>query len=77
MHSSSNQMRCLYFADDATVFASDSDINNVNNAVNRELVGVDNCLKTNRLSLNVSKILCMIICNQKNTFDIKILDQSL
>ena len=37
------------------VFASDSDINNVYSTVNRELVGVDNWLKANRLSLNFSK----------------------
>ena len=43
------------FAYDTTVFASNSDINSVHTAVNRELVGVDNWLKTNRLSLNVSK----------------------
>ena len=48
------------FADDTTVFASDRDINNVHATVNRELVGVDNRLKENRLSLNVSKT---EICN--------------
>ena len=40
--------------------------------MNRELVGVDNWLKTIRLSLNVSKTSYMIISNQKNAFDIKI-----
>ena len=35
-------MRFAYFADDKTVFASDSDINNVHATVNRELRGVDN-----------------------------------
>ena len=53
MHRSSNQMRFVHFADDTTVFASDSDINNVLASVNRELVEVDNWLKTNRLSLNI------------------------
>ena len=48
-------MRFVRFADDTTVFASDSDINNVHESVNRELEGVDNWLKTNRLSLNVNK----------------------
>ena len=38
----------------------------------RELVGVDNWLKTNILSLNVSKTSFIIISNQKKTFDIKI-----
>ena len=48
-------MRFVHVDDDTTVFASNSDINNVHATVNRELVGVDNLLKTNRLSLNVSK----------------------
>ena len=48
-------MRFVHFADDTTVFASDSDINNVHATVNRKLVDVDNWLKANRLSLNVSK----------------------
>ena len=39
---SSNQMRFVYFADDTTGFASDSDINNVHATMNIELVGVDN-----------------------------------
>ena len=66
MHRSSTQMRFVHFAGDTTVFASDTDINNVHASVNRELVGVDNWLKTNRLSLNVSKTSYMIISNQKN-----------
>ena len=72
MHRSSDQLRFVHFADDTTVFASDSDINNVHASVNIELVGVDNWLKTNRLSLNVSKTSYMIISNQKNALDIKI-----
>ena len=59
-HISSNQMRFVHFADDTTVFASDSDLNNVHASVNRELVGVDNWLKTNRRSLNVSNTSYMI-----------------
>ena len=55
MHRSSDQLRFVHFADDTTVFASDSDINNVHASVNSELMGVVNWLKTNRLSLNVSK----------------------
>ena len=65
-------MLTLHFADDTTVFASDSDINNVHAIGNRELVGVDNWLKTNRLSLNVSKTSYMVISNQENAVDIKI-----
>ena len=62
----SDQYPFVHFANDTTVFASDSDINNVHASVNRELVGVDNWLKTNRLSLNVRKTLYMIISNQEN-----------
>ena len=71
MHRTSNQMRIVHFDDDTTVFASDSDINNVHATVNRGLAGVDNWLKSNRLSLNASKTSYMIIVNQKNAFDIK------
>ena len=63
MYRSSNQMRFVHFADDKTVFASDSDMKNVYATVNRELVGVDNWLKANRLSLNISKTSYMIISN--------------
>ena len=63
-------MRFVNFANDATVFVSDSDINNVHATVNRELVGVDNWLKANRISLNVSKTSYMIISNQKNAIEI-------
>ena len=58
-------------------FASDSDINNVHATVNRELVGVDNWLKANRLSLNISKTSYMIIFNQKNSIDVRIRDSIL
>ena len=72
MYRSSDQLRFVHFADDTTVFASDTDNNNVHASVNMELVAVDNWLKTNRLSLNVSKTSYMIISNQKNALDIKI-----
>ena len=45
--------------------------------MNRELVGVDNWLKANRLSLNVSKSSYMIISNQKNAIHIRIRDSIL
>ena len=77
MHRPLNQMRFPHFADDTTVFAFDSDINNVHATVNRELKGVDNWLKANGHSLNVSKISCMIISKQKNAIDIKIRDSIL
>ena len=72
MYRSSDQLRFVHFADDTTVFASVSDINNVRASVNRELVGLDNWLRTNRLSLNVSKTSYVIISKQKNALDIKI-----
>ena len=72
MHRSSNQMRFVHFADDTTVFASDSDINIIHATANRKQVGVDNWLRTNRLSLNGSKTSYMQISNHKNALDIKI-----
>ena len=74
MYRSSNQMRFVRFADDTTVFASDSDINHVHATVNRELVVVDNWLKANRLSLNVCETSYTMISNQKNAIDIRIRD---
>ena len=71
---SSNQMRFVHFSDDTTVFAFNSDINNVHATVNTELVGVYNWLKANRLSLNVSKTSYMITSNQKNEIEIRIRD---
>ena len=70
-------MRFVHFADGTTVFASDSNINNVHATVNMELVGVDNWLKANRLSLNVSKTSYMIISKKKNAIDIRIRDLNL
>ena len=72
MHRSSNQISFVHIADDTTVFASDSDINNVHVTVNRELVGFNNCLNTNRLSLNVGNTSYMIIFNQEHALNIKI-----
>ena len=74
MNRSSNQKRFGHFAEEKTVFASYSDNNNVRATVSMELIRVDNWLKTNRLSLNVSKTSYMIISNQKNVFDSKIRD---
>ena len=56
-------MRFVQFADDTKVVASDRNINNVHATVKRELVGVDNWLKANILSLNVSKTSYIIISN--------------
>ena len=53
------------------------DINNVDDTVNRELVGVDNWLMANRLSLNISKTSYMIISSQKNAIYIRIRDSIL
>ena len=70
-------MHFVHFADDTTVFASNSDINNVHATVNRELVGVYNWLKANRLSLNVYKTSYTIISNQKNAIEFRIRDSIL
>ena len=76
MYRSLNHLRFVHFADDTTVFASDSDIKNVHATVNRELVGVDTWLKASRLSLN-GKISYMIISNRKNEINIRIRDSIL
>ena len=73
----SNHMRFVNFTDDTTVLAFNSDINNVHATVDRELVGVDNWVKTNRLSCKVSKTSYMMLSNQNKAFDIKIRDSIL
>ena len=70
-------MHFVHFVYYTTVFASDSDINNLHATVNRELVGIDNWRKANRLSLNVCKAAYMIISNQKNAIEIRIRDSIL
>ena len=66
-------MRVVHFTDDIQQFLHPTvTFNNAHATVNRELVEVDNWLKTNRLSLNVRKTSYIIISNQKNAFDIKI-----
>ena len=62
-------MRFVHFADNKTVFASYNDINNVHATVNMELVGVNNWLKTNRLSLNISNTSYTTISKEKNAFN--------
>ena len=47
---SSNQMSLVHFVDDTTVFASDSDINNVHATVNREQVLITGSRPTDFLS---------------------------
>ena len=47
---------------------------NVHVTVNRELVGVNNWLKANRLSLNDSKTSYMINSDQENAIKIRIRD---
>ena len=64
-------MSFVHFANDTTVFASDSDNDNVHATVNSELVGVDNGFKSNRLSLNVCKTSYMITSNQKTVSTLK------
>ena len=69
------QIRCvLFILLMIQEFLHLSDINNVYATVNRELVGVDNWLKANRLSLNISKSSYMIISYQKNAIEIRIRD---
>ena len=69
------QIRCILFIllmIQPFLHPTCSDINNVHATVIRELVGVDNWLKANRLSLNVCKTLYMIISTHEYAIDIRI-----
>ena len=81
MYKSSNQMRFVHLADDTKQKVLHPTVTLTMSMpvwiVNRELVGVDNWLKANRLSLNVSKTSYIIISNVKNAINIRIRDSIL
>ena len=77
MFRSWNQMRFVHFADDTTVLHPTVTLTMPMPLWIGELVGVNNWLKANRLSLNISKTSYMIISNQKNAIEIRIRDSIL
>lgn len=57
---SSDKLNFLLFADDTTIFIQGQDIFELRDTVNRELLHVSNWLKSNKLTLNISKTHFMV-----------------
>ena len=55
IHRSSNSLQFLLYADDTTIFHTDSDWISLSNVISRELSKVSNWFKVNKLSLNIVK----------------------
>ena len=55
LFSSSSKLTPITFADDANLFISDFNIENLFETINEELRNVANWFKANKLSLNISK----------------------
>ena len=67
-HAIQNSAVSMY-ADDTSLCYQISDINNLNNAINNDLMQLDTWLKGNKLSLNVAKTNCMLISTkQKHSY---------
>ena len=55
----------IMFADDASLFASGTDIHVIEDTINKELSNISTWLKVNRLSLNVKKTHFMMFTNKR------------
>ena len=53
------------YADDTSLCYQTSDISNLNNVINNDLMQLDTWLKGNKLSLNVAKTNCMLISTEQ------------
>ena len=56
IHRSSTLLSFILFADDTNIFNSHSDINTLITTTNEELIKVAECLRANKLSLNIKKL---------------------
>ena len=76
----SDIMKFVLFADDTTIFHSGSDLLEMNNIINCELVKISKWMITNKLSLNISKTHFIIFKGKRHipvNIDIKIGNTSL
>ena len=69
MSRSSSLLKFVHFADDTTVFFANKCMKHVHSVMNEELIKVDEWLKSNRLSLNVSKTSYMLVSHNANVND--------
>ena len=62
---SSRMLHFTLFADDTSITVSDSDLNNLQNTINNEIVMVSDWLRANKLNLNLSKTNFMLFSGRK------------
>jgi hypothetical protein len=62
----SSSITSILFADDSNLFSSGPDLSTLQNQINEELPKLSNWLKSNRLSLNISKTHSMLFSPKKN-----------
>ena len=55
-----DKLKFLLFADDTTIYIQGHDLNLIKNTLNSELKKVSNWIKSNELTLNISKTHCML-----------------
>ena len=68
LHAIQNSAVSMY-ADDTSLCYQTLDINNINNAINNNLMQLDTWLKGNKLSLNIAKTNCMLTATkQKHSY---------
>ena len=63
MRNSCGSLKCLHFADDTTIYFPCKDPLNDISTINNQLKTLDEWLKANKLALNISKTMYMIIGN--------------
>jgi len=63
-------LKCIHYADDTTVYVSDSDAQSLVTRVNSGLANLGGWLKNNKLVLNVTKTNCMLISNNFSSGDL-------
>ena len=73
MRNCSKLLKFIQFADDTTIMFSSTDIQQVNEILEREANKVLMWLNTNRLILNVSKTVCMLFSYNHNVPKLKII----
>ena len=79
MSKSSQVLNFVHFADDTTAFSSGSDVGQLFEDVNRELILVDEWLVVNKLSLNLSKTTFVLVSHScvPDNLSISIRDQEI
>ena len=77
LHSTSSLLDFILFADDTNIFFSHSTIKTLFETANRELELINEWLKANKLSLNITKTKYILFCKKSNQDDLPLILPSL